>query len=119
MIMLLSILFIIGLGSQAVLYAYWIVGMRPNSLLVWAVLTLTGICVALMVVLALKSQNMQARWLSVGLIGVVTLAFSALWIVSLGLLTAPIAFTLIALSIVMLIRNRRAGFSWKQTEPLQ
>ena len=105
----LFILFIAAFASQvALIFAYWVVGMRPSPQQDSAALTLTGICVALMVALAIMSQNMRTRWLSVGLIGVIALAFSALTIVSLGLLTGPIALALIVLSIVMLIRNRHS-----------
>ena len=105
----LFILFIAAFASQAALiYAYWVVGMRPSPQQDWAALAITGICVALMAALAIITQDAKTRWLSVGLIGIVTLAFSALTIISLGLLTAPFALALIVLSIVMLIRNRHS-----------
>ena len=105
----LFILFIAAFASQvALIFAYWVVGMRPSPQQDWAALTLTSICVVVMVALAIATRNAGTRWLSVGLIGVVTLAFSALTIVSLGLLTGPIALALIAASIVMLIRNRHS-----------
>ncbi len=103
----LFILFIAAFASQVVLiYAYWVVDMNPSTHMNWAALSLTGVCVALMA--AIATQNAGTRWLSVGLIGVVTLAFSALTIVSFGLLTGPIALALIVVSIVMLIRNRHS-----------
>lgn len=105
----LFILFIAAFASQVVLiYAYWIVGMNSNDRLTWLFLILTSICVVVMAALAVATQNAGTRWLSVGLIGVVTLAFSALTIVSLGFLTGPIALALIVASIVMLIRNRHS-----------
>ena len=108
----LFILFIAAFASQiALMFAYWIVGMNPNDRLTWALLTLTSICVVVMAGLGILTQDIITRWLSVGLIGVVTLAFSALTIVSLGLLTGPIALALIVASIVMLIRNRRVRSS--------
>ena len=105
----LFILFIVAFASQAsLIYAYWIMDMNPNNRIEWAALSLTGVCVTVMVTLAIATQNPGTRWLSVGLVGIVFLAFSALTIVSLGLLTAPIALALIVTSIVMLIRNRRS-----------
>ena len=107
--LLLFILFILAFVPQAVLiWAAWIAVVDPNSALIWAALALSCVCVALMVALAIATQNPSMRWLSVGLVGIVLLAFSALTIVSLGLLTAPIALALIVLSIIMLIRNRRS-----------
>ena len=105
----LFILFIAAFAPQVVLIydAYWIMSM-PNPYLVWSALALSCVCVALMVALALATQNPGTRWLSVGLVGIVILAFSALTIISLGLLTAPIALALIIMSIIMLIRNRRS-----------
>ena len=105
----LFILFIAAFASQAALiYAYWVVGMRPSPQQDWAALAITGICVALMAALAIITRDVKTRWLSVGLIGVVTLAFGALTIISIGILIAPLALALIVLSIVMLIRNRRS-----------
>ena len=105
----LFILFIVAFVPQAVLiWAAWIAVGDPDSSLIWAALSLSGVCVALMVALAITTQNPGTRWLSLGLVGLVMLAFSALTIVSLGLLTAPIALALIVLSVVMLIRNRRS-----------
>ena len=106
----LFILFIAAFASQTVLiFAYWIVGMNPSQHLNWSALALSGVCVTLMVVIAIVSRNVGTRWLSVGLIGMVTLAFSTLTIISIGLLTAPFAFALVVASIVMLMRNRRSA----------
>lgn len=105
----LFILFIAAFASQvALIYAYWIVGMNPNDRLTWALLTLTSICVVVMAGLGILTQDIITRWLSVGLIGVVTLAFSALTMLSIGILIAPFALALIVLAIVMLIRNRHS-----------
>ena len=91
----LFILFILAFAQQATLiFAYWIVGTQPNAYLTWPAL-------------AIATQNPGTRWLSVALIGVVALAFSALTIISIGLLIAPLALALIVVSVVMLIRNRR------------
>ncbi len=66
----LLILFLAAFTSQAVLMiAYWLMDMRPNPQLTWTALSLCGVCVALMVTLAIMSRNMKTRWLSVGLIG--------------------------------------------------
>ncbi len=111
----LFILFIAAFASQAVLiYAYWVVGMHPNSNLNWAALSLTGVCVMLMVAMAVATQNASTRWLSAGLVGGVALAFSALTIISIGILIAPFALALIVVSCVMLILNRRAGSGQEQ-----
>ncbi len=108
--LLLFVLFIMAFASQAALiYAYYIVGMNPNNHQDWAALSLSGVCVAIMVALAIATQNPGTRWLFVGLIGMVALAFSALTIISIGLLIAPLALALIVVSAVMLIRNRRAA----------
>ncbi|MCY4653663.1 MAG: hypothetical protein OXC95_10930 [Dehalococcoidia bacterium] len=109
--LLLFILFILAFVPQVVLIwdAYWIADMKPDSLLTWIALVQTGVCVVIMAGLAMLTQDIIARWLSVGLIGVVALAFSALTIVSLGLLIGPIALALIVLSLVMLIRNRHSA----------
>lgn len=105
----LFILFIAAFASQvALIYAYWVMDMNPSTYMDWAALSLTGVCVALMAAMAVATQNAGTRWLSVGLIGVITLAFSALTIMSLGLLTGPIALALIVASIVMLMRNRHS-----------
>ena len=105
----LLILFIVAFVPQAVLiWSAWIVAVEPNSSLIWAALSLSGMCVMIMAAIAIATQNPSARWLSVGLVGIVLVAFSALTIVSLGLLTSPIALALIVLSIIMLIRNRRS-----------
>ena len=104
----LFILFILAFASQAALiYAYWIVGTRPNPYITWPALAISGVCITAMVALAIATENMGTRWLSVGLIGIVMLAFSALTIISLGLLTAPISLALIVVSAIMLIRTRR------------
>ena len=103
-------LFIAASTSQAVLIgAYWVMGMRPNPYLTWSALALTGICVALMFTIAIATQDVKTRWLSIGLTGVVTLAFSALTIPSWGLLTGPVAVALVVVSIIMLLRNRRSA----------
>lgn len=108
--LLLFILFIAAFASQAVLiWAYYIAGIDPNDRLDWSALALSCVCVALMVALAIGTQNTGTRWLSIGLTGVVALAFAALTIVSLGLLIGPISLALIVLSIVMLIRNRHSA----------
>lgn len=110
--LLLFILFIAAFAPQVFLIydAYWTMGMNPNDFLIWSALSLSGVCVTLMVALAIATQNKGTRWLSVGLIGGVALAFSALTIISIGLLTAPLALALIVISCVMLILNRRAGY---------
>ena len=111
----LFILFIAAFTSQAVLiYAYWVIGMLPNTHLDWAALSLTGVCVTIMAALAIATQNVGTRWLSAGLIGGVALAFSALTIISIGILIAPFALALIVISCVMLILNRRAGAGQEQ-----
>ena len=105
----LFILFILAFMPQAVLmWAAWIAVVEPTSFQIWAALAQTCVCVVVMGGLAILTQDIITRWLSVGLIGVVALAFSALAIVSLGLLTGPIALALIVASIVMLIRNTRS-----------
>ncbi len=108
----LLVLFIVAFAALAVLiYAYWIVDMNHNELLTWSMLALTGVCVALMAVLAVATQDMGTRWLSAGLIGVVALAFSALTIVSIGILIAPFALALTIISCFMLIRGRLSSAS--------
>ena len=112
--LLLFALFIAAFTSQAVLvFAYWVRGMNPNALLTWSALALTGVCVLVMGILAAATQDRSARWLSVGLIGVVALAFSALTIISIGILIAPFALALTIISCVMLILGRRSG-SWER-----
>lgn len=111
----LFILFAVALVSLALLIlAYWVVGMRPNPYMTWAPLTITGVCVTIMAALAIATQNPGARWLSVGLVGGVALAFSALTILSIGTLIVPFALALIVISCVMLILNRPAGASQEQ-----
>lgn len=111
----LFILFIAAFLSQAVLiYAYWVVGMRPNPSLNWVALSLTAVCVTIMAAMAIATQNMGTRWLSLGLVGGVALAFSALTIISIGILIAPFALAMIVISCVMLILNRRAGYGQEQ-----
>ena len=105
----LFILFILAFALQAALiWAYWIVVAEPNNFLTWAALAQTCVCVVVMAGLAILTQDIIARWLSVGLIGAAALAFSALTIISIGILIAPFALALIVASIVMLIRNRRS-----------
>ena len=104
--MSLLTLFIVAFAALAVLiYAYWIVDITPNDVLNWSMLGLTGVCVAVMVVLAVATRDMVTRWLSAGLIGVVGLEFSALTIISIGILIAPFALALTAISCFMLIRK--------------
>ena len=101
------VLFLVAFTSQGVLiFAYWIERMRPNPYLTWTALSLSGVCVALMVALAIATRNVGTRWMSAGLIGGMALAFSALTILSIGILIAPFALALIILSVVMLMRNR-------------
>ena len=70
--MSLLTLFIVAFAALAVLlYAYWIVDITPNDVLNWSMLGLTGVCVAVMVVLAVATRDTVTRWLSAGLIGVV------------------------------------------------
>ena len=70
--MSLLTLFIVAFAALAVLlYAYWIVDITPNDVLNWSMLGLTGVCVAVMVVLAVATRDTVTRWLSPGLIGVV------------------------------------------------
>ncbi len=109
----LLVLFTVAFAAQAILvWAYLIVDMNANgSFLTWSMLTLTGVCVALMAVIAVATQDMGTRWLSAGLIGVVALAFSALTIVSIGLLIAPFALALTIISCFMLIRGRLSSRS--------
>ena len=81
----LSILFTLAFVALAVLiYAYFIVDITPNEILSWSMLGLTGVCIVVMVVLAIATRDMVTRWLSAGLIGVVALEFSALAIASIG-----------------------------------
>ena len=97
--MSLLTLFIVAFAALAVLvYAYWIVDITPNDVLNWSMLGLTGVCVAVMVVLAVATRDTVTRWLSPGLIGVVGLEFSALTIVSIGILIAPFALALTIIS---------------------
>ena len=108
----LFILFIAAFASQVVLiYAYWVEGMRPNPQLNWMTLALTGVCVTTMAATAIATRNTGTRWLSLGLIGGVALAFAALTIISIGILIAPFALALIVASIIMLIRNRRSSLA--------
>ena len=108
-------LFIVALASQAILiFAYWIEGMSNNNRLNWSALALSGVCVILMVALAIATRDMSARWMSAALIGVVGLAFGALTIISIGLLIAPLALVLTITSCVMFIRSRRHKFRESQ-----
>ena len=108
----LLILFIAAFVPQIYLIlAYWVMRTSPSSLLMWLALALSGVCVALMIILAVITRDTGSRWLSIGLIGIVALAFSALSIVSIGLLIGPISLAIIVASIVMLIRNRRPASS--------
>ena len=105
----LLILFITAFASQAALiYAYCVEGMRPNPQMEWAALVLTGVCVMVLAATGIATQNPGTRWLSLGLIGGVALAFAALTIISIGILIAPFALALVVASIVMLILNRRS-----------
>lgn len=111
----LFILFIAAFASQAVLiHAYWVIGTYPNPYLDWVALSLSGVCVMVMAAMAIATQNPSTRWLSVGLIGGVALAFSALTIISIGILIAPFALALIVISCVMLILNKQAGSGQEQ-----
>ena len=105
-------LFIVAFAALAVLiYAHWIVDITPNDILTWSMLGLTGVCVAVMVVLAVATKDMVTRWLSAGLIGVVALEFSALTIISIGILIAPFALALTVISCFMLIRHMLSSAS--------
>ena len=104
--LLLLTLFIVAFAALAVLiYAYWIEDTTVNDILDWSMLGLAGLCVAGMVVLAVATKDMVTRWLSAGLIGVVALEFSALTILSIGILIAPFALALTVISCFMLIRK--------------
>ena len=110
--MFLLTLFIVAFAALAVLlYAYWIVDITPNDVLNWSMLGLTGLCVAVMVVLAVATRDTVTRWLSAGLIGVVGLEFSALTIISIGILIAPFALALTIISCFMLIRHMLSSAS--------
>ena len=99
-------LFIVALAGLAVLiYAYWIEDIAPNDVLNRSMLGLTGVCVAIMVVLAVSTKDRVSRWMSAALIGVVSLEFSALTIISIGILIAPFALALTIISCFMLIRD--------------
>ncbi len=105
-------LFIVAFAALAVLlYAYWIVDITPNDVLNWSMLGLTGVCVAVMVVLAVATRDTVTRWLSAGLIGVVGLEFSALTIISIGIAIAPFALALTIISCFMLIRHMLSSAS--------
>ena len=105
-------LFIVAFAAVAVLiYAYWIEDTTANDILDWSMLGLTGLCVAGMVVLAVATEDMVTRWLSAGLIGVVGLEFSALTIISIGILIAPSALALTIISCFMLIRDMLSSAS--------
>ena len=105
--LLLLTLFIVAFAALAavLIFAYWIEDTTANDILDWSMLGLTGLCVAGMVVLAVATKDMVTRWLSVGLIGVVALEFSALTILSIGILIAPFALVLTVISCFMLIRK--------------
>ena len=110
--MFLLTLFIVAFAALAVLlYAYWRVDITPNDVLNWSMLGLTGVCVAVMVVLAVATRDTVTRWLSAGLIGVVGLEFSALTIISIGILIAPFALALTIISCFMLIRHMLSSAS--------
>ena len=105
-------LFMVAFTALAVLiYAYWIADIIPNDVLNWSMLGLTGVCVAVMVVLAVATRDMVARWLSAGLIGIVALEFSALTIISIGIAIAPFALALTIISCFMLIRHMLSSAS--------
>ena len=110
--MSLLTLFIVAFAALAVLLcAYWIVDITPNDVLNWSMLGLTGVCVAVMVVLAVATRDTVTRWLSPGLIGVVGLEFSALTIVGIGILIAPFALALTIISCFVLIRHMLSSAS--------
>ena len=110
--MFLLTLFIVAFAALAVLlYAYWIVDITPNDVLNWSMLGLTGVSVAVKVVLAVATRDTVTRWLSAGLIGVVGLEFSALTIISIGILIAPFALALTIISCFMLIRHMLSSAS--------
>ena len=102
----LLVLFTLAFVALAVLmYAYVIVDITHDDILSWSMLGLTGVCVAVMVVLAIATKDTVTRWLSAGLIGVVALEFSALAIASIGILIAPFALALMIISCFMLTRR--------------
>ena len=102
----LLILFTLAFVALAVLiYAYFIVDITPKEILSWSMLGLTGVCIVVMVVLAIATRDTVTRWLSAGLIGVVALEFSALAIASIGILIAPFALALTIISCFMLTRR--------------
>ena len=107
----LLLLFIVALASQVVLFfVHWVMVVGPSFVLTWSALAISGVCVSLMGMLAVTARDGGTRWLSMGLIGVVALAFSTVTIVvSIGILTAPFALALVVASTVMLIRNRRSA----------
>ena len=106
----LLLLFIVALASQVVLFfVHWVMVVGPSFVLTWSALAISGVCVSLMGMLAVTTRDGGTRWLSMGLIGVVALAFSTVTIVSIGILTAPFALALVVVSTVMLIRNRRSA----------
>ena len=101
----LLILFTLAFVALAVLIYAYSVGITPNEILSWSMLGLTGVCIVVMVVLAIATRDTVTRWLSAGLIGVVALEFSALAIASIGILIAPFALALTIISCFMLIRR--------------
>ena len=102
----LLILFTLAFVALAVLiYAYFIVDITDNDTLTRSMLGLTGVCIVVMVVLAIATRDMVTRWLSAGLIGLVALEFSALAIASIGILIAPFALALTIISCFMLTRR--------------
>ena len=106
----LLLLFIVALASQVVLFfVHWVMVVGPSFVLTWSALAISGVCVSLMGMLAVTARDGGTRWLAMGLIGVVALAFSTVTIVSIGILTAPFALALVVASTVMLIRNRRSA----------
>ena len=67
----LLILFTLAFVALAVLIYAYSVGITPNEILSWSMLGLTGVCIVVMVVLAIATRDTVTRWLSAGLIGVV------------------------------------------------
>ena len=101
----LLVLFTLAFVALAILIYAYSVGITPNEILSWSMLGLTGVCIMVMVVLAIATRDMVTRWLSAGLIGVVALEFPALAIASIGILIAPFALALTIISCFMLTRR--------------
>lgn len=106
---MLVVLFAAGVANLliafAIFWAGWL-GIGHNELLSRIFMGTLGVLVAFMVLWAAAVAG-KMRWVAVGLVALLNLGFSALTIVSIGILIAPVGLILLAFSLWKLLRRSR------------